>query len=611
MAKGLGLEKFFSRKKYAAASNRRRSTPDPNIHGSVPPSPEQPDATEVVFPQAPYLRPTAFRMCARDNDLAPPSKPGSHLSPSHSQRTQRTQRTARLSSAESHDMNSIRRQGSLSSNGSLRIPERKSSAQTRQHDTPFGGMVPVQLPREPRRSADDIDRRAQFILSKNLFPQPPRKNTHNALMEALEIFPAPRVDTPPPSDHDESSLNSPKSPTHPHIPSSVPLLSQPTPGPSPEMIPMRDSLMSEPKSSGEFPPTPNSTFSRKTAPDDQESTSIPQTQPTNTSSMPKAVLQDPNTRDFLMLRDDDVAEARPARPTRPARPVTYSQPPRELPPPPPVLPPSARSPPFSQVTNHAMPASRVARRPIEVAALEAARIATKYDFDLLYIVNFWPTRMAHLHDNCVGKQASVPASPTESIMEPRPLLSSSGSSRFSTPRHSMQALLQANANPCSNRADHPNVHSRTGMTGRVLAAFGLDKIEAPFRLSSAAHKKILRTNGWIEWRQDNAKEDEFARGWACNFYAGHAPSNGIQSTPETESEIRKGKGKPRKKELNNRGIVFAAYRKPRGNGGTVHSGAAELAALYGEAEALVDLLLDFHVMQRKQETYDTARRASA
>lgn len=74
------------------------------------------------------------------------------------------------------------------------------------------------------------------------------------------------------------------------------------------------------------------------------------------------------------------------------------------------------------------------------------------------------------------------------------------------------------------------------------------------------------------------------------------------------SASAKGAGAPTRRV--SRGIVFAAYRRPRGHGGTVHSSRAELDALEKDAEALVELVLDFHQDRRRWEVYQDARRAS-
>lgn len=192
------------------------------------------------------------------------------------------------------------------------------------------------------------------------------------------------------------------------------------------------------------------------------------------------------------------------------------------------------------------------------------------------------------------------------------------------------------------------------MAGRLLAAYGLNTLDGPFRPGARAHRKILRegTDGWIEYRKTDAKENEFARGYARSYYTStedvsprraSAPGGSTNNSSNcvaaasasrlaTQMEgavaVRqsfssavgtvagrarhsasgaRGAGAARRV---SRGIVFAAYRRPRGHGGTVHSSRAELDALERDAEALVDLVLDFHQDRRRWELYQDARRAS-
>jgi hypothetical protein len=65
------------------------------------------------------------------------------------------------------------------------------------------------------------------------------------------------------------------------------------------------------------------------------------------------------------------------------------------------------------------------------------------------------------------------------------------------------------------------------------------------------------------------------------------------------ANVMQGGGKPKPA---NRGIVFAAFRLPHGaadDGGTACSDGEELEALHRDAEALVDMLIEMHMTQRR------------
>ncbi|ROV96541.1 hypothetical protein VMCG_07752 [Cytospora schulzeri] len=378
-----------------------------------------------------------------------------------------------------------------------------------------------------------------------------------------------------------------------------------------------------------------------------------------TSPKTKSIIQELPVQEFMNLTDEDIAEVKTKAP---------SAPPARLPPPPPVLPPNPRSPAFVP-TNRLSTMLPPPLAPDEVAAFQAARIAKKYDFDFLYIVNFWPSRMSHLHRPANASKrhshshsSSTISSTTSSSSKAPSILYSPTSdcptTKNSTPRNSLQAPLseRGGSTPYHHITDCcPDTTSpRSGITGRLLTGYGLNTLEAPFRLSAKAHRKILRegNDGWIEYRKSDAKDNEFARGYARSFYTGctlpgvPAPSpwrssmststsdnsagnrnsfgatagGGQQSASLTVAAATTGNTnninkkntshKSAKPPMVNRGIVFAAYRRPRHHGGTVHSSQAELDALEKEAETLVELILDFHQGRRRWELYQEAMMTS-
>lgn len=409
------------------------------------------------------------------------------------------------------------------------------------------------------------------------------------------------------------------------------------------MIPRRDSMLSEPKTSTDLnrksisAPTSRRVTSIASSAallnDDWRDSYLPLDAAAETTANPKtkSIIQELPVQDFMALTDEDIAEVKIRAP---------SAPPARLPPPPPVLPPNTRntrSPPYVPTKRASTGITRApALAPDEVAAFQAARIAKKYDFDFLYVVNFWPSRTSQLHRpagapkrHSHAHSSSSASSATRSSTSSRPpsTLYSPTSDRApttknSTPRNSLQADFPNEGGAADGSTDHQitdccpgsaATSPRAGITGRLLTGYGLNTLEAPFRLSARAHRKILREghDGWIEYRKADAGENEFARGYARSFYTGHddASPAGRSSGPglgDIDNNDKKQKNKSAKAPVVNRGIVFAAYRRPRGHGGTVHSGAAELEALEREAETLVELLLDFHQGRKRWESFQEA-----
>ncbi len=297
-------------------------------------------------------------------------------------------------------------------------------------------------------------------------------------------------------------------------------------------------------------------------------------------------LTEPSVTDFLTLSDDDIADGHASPQTKPqtklrTKPPASNPPPKfGLPPKPsPTFTPSRTKAPDQMLTL----SPPLASRPATAAAFEAARIATKHQFDLIYVVNLWPSHMSRpslsspLNQMCGTPVATSPVrstkpSPPESPVSPTSGYDSGFESRAPAPR--------------------PNNTPRSGgMTGRLLAAYGLPSIMYPFRISAPVHQKVLRTPGWLEYRNGTSVQDEFARGYSCAFYTGHSPSR--NTTPPADGNNK------RHKTAANRGIVFAAFRLPREDGTPIVCEGAQLEALHADAEALVDMLIEIHTPQRR------------
>jgi hypothetical protein len=290
------------------------------------------------------------------------------------------------------------------------------------------------------------------------------------------------------------------------------------------------------------------------------------------------ILKEPSVTDFLALSDDDIADGQAAlRTQRPAsKPPTFA-----LPPNPPASTPVRTKPAYPLLTL----SPPLASRPAASAAIEAARIATKYRFDLVYIVNLWPSHMSRLSrssplsQSCGTPVTTSPAGTTTPSPPASPASQASGYDSGFEPRTPRGA-------GSSSRGG--------GVTGRLLAAYGLSSIMYPFRISAPVHQEVLRTEGWLEYRNATGATDEFARGYSCSFYTGHSPARGGSPTDNAKRPRNNNKPKPA-----NRGIVFAAFRLPNQDGTPVCSDAAELEELHGDAEALVDMLIEIHMAQRQ------------
>ncbi|KAK4132364.1 hypothetical protein BT67DRAFT_86960 [Trichocladium antarcticum] len=293
-------------------------------------------------------------------------------------------------------------------------------------------------------------------------------------------------------------------------------------------------------------------------------------------------LHEPSLGDFLTLSDDDIADGNAAPRVRPgaSRPPTFGLPPN---------PPTATTPPRNSHGGYPLLTlcPPLASRPATAAAFEAARIATKYKFDLVYVVNLWPSHMSR--SNRLPTFTQLPGTPA-----------ATSPARFAAPSPPSSPVSDASRHDSSFETQTP-APLRSAITGRLLAAYGLTTVMGPFRISAPVHQKVLRTDGWLEHRNSGGGfPDEFARGYSCSFYTGHSPARssgeaGPAISPDG-SQHRGMTGTP------NRGVVFAAFRLPREDGSVLCSGATELAALHKDAEALVDMVIDFHMNQRKNRT---------
>jgi hypothetical protein len=568
------LEKFFSKKRRGSSRGADGTSVSPLSLSAMS------DSLFRTFPQPSFIRPTSTRMLARE-EVSLTYRPEQR-----SQSLPETQGTPRLMSETATLEEELTPRTSISQ--PPRIPKRSSSLSPTRRPASLaslGELLEFSFANTPRNRTAAKQQPESRSRSGSISPKTqPNRKLH--LDKLQGVHGAPRrhqhAITPPPSAEYDKSFASTKQGYQNGLPSmndpETPPTGELTPEPSPKFAsllgyesdtsemdetaqPQRprslgDSagLLREAKVSlrrsvscsslGKPKPAP------KVDPPSNKATSgvdkKPGEKPTQTRRRHGAS-REPSVSDFLSLSDEDVSGDSAAPLAR--LPVSSKPPSCALPPDPPGL---VLSPQVSVGTRLLTLSPPLATRPATAAAFEAARIAARYRFDLVYVVNLWPNRM--------GSTSSSLA-----------------------------------AGELSPRTTGGN--SRVEMTGRLLAAYGLPYIKSPFRISESVHLKALRTQGWLEYRCENVTPEEFSRGYSCSFYTGHSLGRRSKSA---DKGAAKGTSRDRKGTAPNRGVVFAAYRLPRADGHDLQSSEAELASLRIDAETLVDMLIDIHMTQRQR-----------
>ena len=287
------------------------------------------------------------------------------------------------------------------------------------------------------------------------------------------------------------------------------------------------------------------------------------------------ILREPSFDDFLTLSDDDIADElaneQSLLQTNP-EPSIYHFPVNGLGS---IF--SARLP----SENHPMLtlSPPLASKPAAMAAFEAARIASKYQFDLVYVVNLWPSQNGCSHSHGFSKRSSMSSLSTSTTLLNSPSSPSASFSAMSADENTGLPL--------------PFAHDHRPMTGRLLAAYGLHCLESPFRISAPQHRKILGYDKWFEYSRENAPENDFALGYNCSFYTGYTPPRPFSALGEKASTTT----------VKNHGIVFAAYRLASNAAAKTECSKEELAALRKDAQSLVNMALDTY-MDHKRERGD-------
>ncbi|KAK5990906.1 hypothetical protein PT974_09181 [Cladobotryum mycophilum] len=508
MANGFDrLERFFTAK--------RKASPAPVESGSPISQPSEPQ-----FPSPSFIRPKASRMTARDEVRL---RQANERSPS-------VPDIASIRLGSSHSRNS----GLLSSSLLSRSPVRSPSLNGRRPEPLVMGLREFQFPNPPSRNGELTPMSMTFGSPISDAPQIPSPRSRSPLRLSI----TPRLDTPPSSDpEDNGSLPCIK----------IPFGAPPTPRESPLLEPMPDSPLTGSKFDltlfDDFQDQLDDAFDQFSLNDSCSDSSL---EPSRRLSYCSSTLREPDFNDFLNLSDDDIAETTPDSPElSPQDDLEPSLPTMDL-----SI--SSSLPLESSLLTLTPPR---ASRPAESGALMAARIANRYDFDLIYVVNLWP------------------GNPTSQLFDDDFEVSGSDAGTSERP-----------------------------LIGRLLAAHGLHHVPSPLQISSLVHTTILGSDGWIEYRNTTARPQELARGYARAFYTG-------QYTRGSSSESSNGSLDLRSSEKIDRGIVFAAYRKPRAGDSKLGRSFSEeqLACLHDEAETLVNVLLDIHAKNRGRQPLSNHR----
>ncbi|KAH8848341.1 hypothetical protein MCOR14_004894 [Pyricularia oryzae] len=587
---------------------------------------------QSLFPAPSFIRPTTSRMLARDEKSPSCKRLNDALDAKRSPRSPR-----RFSASESHSSgaSSIRSSVRSSTRSSTpRIPRRSSSlvAQQREEHPSLASLLHYEF-------TEGESKNAKRSLNTLCAPASPIDSECLAL---LEKFPSIDDNPPTPPPKDDYRLHLSQVGNYPTSPRTLsPSVSHPLPLQAAAQPRLRPSLSSRSapdlaaRSSGQQSPT-GSLIGRHRFANLRIENPKPLRISHNRSRSSDIVLQEPAVGDFLGLSDDDIAEERPptppvlstsAVPTTPLVPQseTTQQP---VPPPkspsrslrklsvdsgPPTPPPLALAPtPLSVKRISArLSMGTTEDRAAAMAAFEVARIASRYSFDLIYIIDMWPKQMLRRKPSAATRDPFGTG-----LASPR----RTGSVRTSK-KHTRTSSNHSSTFSEAHDDTNPDRYENTGLDYRFLAAYGLHTVKPPLEIAYSVHSKILKHEGWIEYRQPERNDSEFARGYACSFYTGCAPTeshhsrnSSLASTSEASTEEsgatspRLDKGKPiarsrsgTNRSDHNRGIVFAAYRKRQLDGEAPGLSREELRGMQLDAETLVNMIVDCHKVKRRSE----------
>ncbi|CRK15812.1 hypothetical protein BN1723_013315, partial [Verticillium longisporum] len=533
------LDRLFSKRKNSP-TGKTLSTDRAEPVADVQPT----QLGNVSFPQPSFLRPKGKgeRMIARD-ESTPAERHDSRASSLPEARSERmSMHSSTFSTASTGDLNNA--------------PPHHTSLILRRKNLHASNFKEFKFPLPPK----DIR-----TISTDLPTSPSCSPTTAAAMgqghlehRHSSFLLASRADTPPASDHEDDWKYHHRQQTQSGSTPSLRPPNPPTPAASPEIRALSEPLSQEPDvgvADKRRMFAPLRRRKERKAAELRRAQSHIVLASTQSLKQAKSVLKGGDVKDFFELSDDDIAEEDLSadEPTTPEmtpylrRPSTKTITSVRA-----TTPMSKRSSTTSVINTFADAAAH--------GAVQIAKIAAKHKFDLVYIVNLWPEKVHY-----ASAAASMPTSACESASSSRP----------NSARSSLLGSMEGTV-----------VETASGMTGRLLAAYGLSKVASPFRISAAVHAKILRHESWIEYRSADAKEGEFSRGYGHAFHAGFSrKSTTTCASMEPRSEV-------------DRGIVFAAYRQPGPDGKTRGCTPAELEALHADAEYLIDMLIAIHKAKR-------------
>ncbi|KAL1874729.1 hypothetical protein VTK73DRAFT_257 [Phialemonium thermophilum] len=525
------LESFFSKRKKTMTP--RGSVSD--VAGSQPSNLMMTGELSAapMFPSPSFIRPKSTRMQAREEPTRLARRANSLPEPTGTQR--------QANSAGS----------SVKMLTHLQIPRRASSLFHRRPNASMVGSIDSSLAIDSSQCSES-----------SLYPPSPAfaipRQVETALFRRMEGYTmavrSRYPDTPPLSDQEDCTPST--SPNRMKPLPAVPGRTTLTPQPSPVLLPVPDRAGKNTISSTQEelrvgPRRPVSLDNTKSG----EKRILRKVMSAPTLAAPATigdpVLKEPTVDEFLSLSDDDIADdTLSIRSQSDLDDSPASQSPSKIP----------KSHDTCTDLSLLTLTSSFAGKPAALAAFEAARIAARHKFDLVYVVNLWSTGAASEHDTSSQPACTARLAPVGD---------------FSSDAQGPLACI----------------NQRPGVTGRLLAAYGLPSVMSPFRISAPVHEKVLQTDGWLEYRSENPAPDEFARGYSCSFPTEKGAARGRRLTRGSE-RTRLG----RKRAMRG-GIVFAAYRLPRLNGTSLASDLVELDMLFRDAENLVEMLIDIHAME--------------
>lgn len=573
------LERFLHRKR--KLSPRKSAAVESGPFTSLSHSASVP--TIQKFPTPSFIRPTSTRMLAREEvtlarqsarrTKSLPESPSDPYSPSfsNSEHGLRTGFTPRR-----------RNQGPS-------VPQRSSSLVSRQMDASLAELLEFSFSGRSTRSHDELSalsmRRSRF--------------GHKSPSRSTSISISPRAQPGRkrhPSLHIHTHLQTPLSLAQQHkscdsmlslSPTSL-SLGQLTPAASPRLIPLP---APEPNELHEITLSPSRSprsriatlVCKKLVSELKTPVSGLSTERSAPSIRINTILREPSFKDFLALSDDDIADdlANEQSLSQTSYITSSGSSSYDLP-----LNRFASMSSPHMVSDHPLLtlSPPLASKPATIAAFEAARIASKYHFDLVYVVNLWPSWNGSSQSTGFSKRSSMSSLSTSTTLLNSPSSPSASFSAISTEEN--LGLL------------FPLPSEYRPMTGRLLAAYGLQSLMSPFRISAPVHRKILESDHWLEYRSDDAAKHEFAEGYSCSFYTGC-------TYPRPFSVLGEKAG--RHGGVKNHGIVFAAYRLPHNAATISGSSVEELKELRKDAEALVNLALDTYTDHKEKRGDGTWR----